>query len=304
MLSNKVRNFLTELCEKTGGHVAFDVPLNGRSTIAIGGTAAAWFVPSSPEALREAKIFLDDLGVRIIVIGNASNVLMPDEGLDAVVVSLSADFFKEKIFGKRMVSARAGVNLGDLISDCCARGLAGLEGLAGIPATIGGALVMNAGYRSLISDHLLSVRVLDGDGNFRWMDRKNIGFGYRVSSFDKSDIIVEAVFRLDEKPPDSLKEILKRYFSEKMARQPLEKKTLGSIFKNPPDTEFKSAELIDSADMKGSRRGGAEVSEKHANFIVNTGNASSRDVIGLIDEIRAVVREKFSVELEPEIEIL
>ncbi len=299
-----VRDGLIGICREHGGRVVFDAPLRSLSKIGIGGKAAAWLEPSGLEALTAARSLLDGKGMRTIVIGNASNVLFPDGDMDAVVITLSSRPFRTTRFGGRTVTAGAGVELTGLISDCCERGLSGLEGLVGVPATVGGAVMTNAGYRSSISDHLVKVRCLDGNGNMTWMDRGAIEFGYRSCSLDKKWIVVEAVFRLQKAAPQMLRERVKEYFLEKMSRQPLDKRTLGCVFKNPGDTERGSSELIDLARMKGATQGGAQVSEKHANFIVNLGNASSGDVVRLMEKMKREVLKKFSVELESEIEIL
>ncbi|MFC1644291.1 UDP-N-acetylmuramate dehydrogenase [Candidatus Omnitrophota bacterium] len=304
MLVKEVRDKLLQLCKKYGDSVVFDHPLCDHSTISIGGKAAAWYVPFLLDGLCRTKTFLDDSGIRTIPMGNGSNILIPDEGLDAVVVNLSGAIFKEiKIEGNTAV-AGAGANLGTLMSNCCTKGLAGLEGLIGIPATVGGALVTNAAYRSAISERLSRVLVLSEGAKVEWVEKKDIQFGYRFSSIDRGKIILQAVFQLDKANPDELKKKLKHYFFEKMEKQPLTRKTLGCIFKNPTEEKHPSGRLIEEVSMKGYRSGAAEVSEKHANFIINTGGASSRDVTNLMDEIRVKVRDKFSIELETEIEVL
>jgi UDP-N-acetylmuramate dehydrogenase len=304
MFTKEMREKLQEICAGTGSRVAFDEDLFAHSTIAIGGKAAAWVMPVSLEGLRRVKLFLRDQGMPFFIIGNGSNVLIPDNGLEAVVINLNNGFFVRKEFEGRKVLAGCGVKLGDLISDCCLKGLSGLEGLAGIPATVGGALKTNASYHVAVSDCLESVRMLDEQGEVKWIKKESLRFGYRSSSFNKGQIILEAVFFLEKKLPEDLKRKLGINFSEKMERQPLDKKTLGCIFKNPPEGEYKSGQLIDMAGMKGACSGDAQVSEKHANFIINNGNATARDVMVLINDIRQKVREKFSIELETEIEIL
>ncbi|MFC1479897.1 UDP-N-acetylmuramate dehydrogenase [Candidatus Omnitrophota bacterium] len=304
MLVKKVRDKLLQLCEKYGDSALFDHPLSDHSTISIGGKASAWYIPFSFDGLCRMKTFLDDAGIRTILVGNGSNILIPDAGLDAVLINPSSAIFKEIKIEGNMVTAGAGANLGTLVSDCCTKGLAGLEGLIGIPATVGGALVTNAAYRSAISERLSRVLVLGEGAKVEWIEKKDIQFGYRFSSIDREKIILQAVFQLDKASPDELKKKSKHYFSEKMERQPLTRKTLGCIFKNPTEGKHPSGRLIEEVSMKGYRCGAAEVSEKHANFIINTGGASSRDVMNLMDEIRRKVRDKFSVELETEIEVL
>ncbi|MGD2279078.1 MAG: UDP-N-acetylmuramate dehydrogenase [Candidatus Omnitrophota bacterium] len=299
-----MRERLKEICEGTGSRVLFGEKLSGHSTISIGGNALAWVVPSNLEALRQVRLLLKEAGASWIVMGNGSNVLLPDEGLKAVVINLSSGYFAREEFKGKSVLAGAGLNLNMFISDCCREGLSGLEGLVGIPASVGGALATNASYRSSISDRLEKVRVLDENLQPKWIKRDDIRFGYRSSSFSEQETIVEAVFSLVGADPKDLCEKLKAGFAEKMGSQPLDKKTLGCVFKNPANIEYKSGQLIDMAGMKGARRGDAQVSEKHANFIVNLGSATSRDVRALIDDVRDKVREKFNIELETEIEII
>lgn len=298
-----MRDKLREVCEADRGSIVFGEPLSKHSTISIGGKAEAWYVPLSLEGLRRTKTFLDRFGIKTVIMGCGSNVLIPDEGIDAVVVNLSSDAFKKIEREGNIVTVGAGADLGTLISDCCRYGLGGLEGLAGIPATVGGALATNASYRVAISEFLVKVLVLDAAGDIKWIEKKDLRFGYRFSSLAGRGIVVQAVFHLDEVPPDDLKTRLKDHFTERAERQPLDKRTLGCIFKNPERGGYTSGEMIDAAGMKGFRYGAAQVSEKHANFIVNTDGASSADVTGLMGEIKRKVREKFSVELEPEIEI-
>lgn len=301
-MTNKAPDRLIEICEASGSRVMFDEDLSSHSTIAIGGKTKVWFEPSSIESLREAMFLLRSSDITPAIIGNGSNVLMPDRGLEAAI-NLNNGFFVKKEFEGRKVLAGAGVNLSGLISDCCQKGLSGLEGLVGIPATVGGALVTNASYRSVIGDFLESVRVLDEKGTAKWIKKEDVGFDYRSSSFKRGEVIVEAVFNLTEMSPEDLKQKLKANFCEKKHGQPLTEKTLGCIFKNPENCEHKSGELIEMSGMKGAQKGDAQVSEMHANFIVNRGNATASDVLSLIEEIKKKVNEKFKIKLELEIEI-
>lgn len=304
MLTKGFREALDVLSVRYGGNVTYDCPLEMHTTIGIGGVADAWYEPLSPEELRDARKLMLDHGVMSIVAGNGSNVLFPDTRLEAVVINLSSPYFRERKIEGDVVTAGAGSPLGGLISDCCKAGLGGVEGLVGIPGTVGGALKMNAGYKSNISDCLEKVLIMNEEGELKWLEKGVLAFGYRVSSFAGRDVLLQAVFRLKSVPFEDLMRTLKANFSEKMERQPLDKKTLGSIFKNPAGSTYKSAQMIDLAGFKGRRHGGAVVSGKHANFIENSGGATAADVKGLIRDVRSAVREKFSVELETEIQIL
>lgn len=303
MLKYEIKQKLLELCKKDNSDILFDHPFCDNSTISIGGKVAAWYTPASIEGLKEVKRYLKEKKIRTIVTGAGSNVLIDDEGLAAAVINLSAGSFTEIVREDNLVEAGAGVRLSALISYCCKNGLAGLEGLVGIPATVGGMLAMNASYFEAISDHLLKVVILDAALEEKVVPKRDIEFGYRFSSFDEGTIILKAFFDLLEAPADQVKEKTSEYLADKKSKQPLEKKTLGCVFKNPPEG-MTAGELIDKCGMKGLILGGAQVSKKHANFIVNIGGATSKDVIDLMNEIRAKVSEKFSVVLEPEIEIL
>ena len=176
--------------------------------------------------------------------------------------------------------------------------------MIGIPGTVGGALFRNASYKSAISDSLVKVLVIDRDSELRWIEKEEVSFTYRTSSLGKSDIILEAVFCLNSQPQDSIHQRMMEYFKEKSASQPLGERTLGSVFKNPGEGVDKSWKLIDKCGLRGRSCGGAKISEKHANFIVNTGGATSKDFKTLLDEISSQVKRKFSIELTPEVEIL
>ncbi|MGB2601926.1 MAG: UDP-N-acetylmuramate dehydrogenase [Candidatus Omnitrophota bacterium] len=304
MLNKGTRERLLKICESGASRVIFDEPLCEHSTIAIGGKVLAWVRVSSPEDLVGVNRALKSVGARSIVVGNCSNMLFPDSVLDAAILELTGEAFRKLDFDGGTACVGAGVMLADLISYCCDRGLSGMEGLVGIPATVGGALANNASYLSSVSDRLVSVRVLDRGLNAEWIEKEDIEFGYRYSSLKSEGTILEAVFKLEEGDPAGLKQRLKKLFLDKKEKQPLGKKTLGCVFKNPDEGDITSGEIIDKAGMKGSRVGGAIVSVKHANFIENAGGASAADVCSLITKVKSTVKEKFEVELEPEIEII
>jgi UDP-N-acetylmuramate dehydrogenase len=303
-MNDLLKKHLSDASKKFSSSVLFDEPLSGHNTIGIGGPVSAWYVPRSLEELREMFPALSGQGARLIVAGSGSNTLMPDGGLDAVMISLADENFRFSLFSRKSVTVGAGIRLSVLISQCAEKGFSGMEGMVGIPGTVGGAILSNAGYISKISDNLERVVALDKGGALRTFERKDLIFGYRRSPFKKDEIIVEATFRLEESTPEKVKELLRDNFAKKMTSQPLDKKTLGCIFKNPEGAPYKSGEMIDMMGMKGERRGKAVISEKHANFIVNTGGATAEDVKSLIAYIQGRVKQKFKVELEPEIEIL
>ncbi len=302
MLTDEVKKELTEICPAR--EVFFDYPLSGRTSIGIGGKTDVWITPIDPETLQRAVNLLKSASLKIKVIGNASNILIADTGFEGAIIKLAGDFFDRVTIKDNVVTVGGGTSLRKLVADCCRHGLGGLEGAAGIPATIGGAIKMNASYKSAVSEKLTRVFILDKHGKYAWREKKEIEFGYRTSSFDREEIITRAEFCLEKVSAGKLKEKLGCYLREKAIHQPLDEKTLGCIFKNPGKNTPASGELIDRSGMKGVGRGNASVSEKHANFIVNTGGASSLDVMTLIGDIQKKVKKVFHVNLEPEIEIL
>ncbi|MBF0493599.1 MAG: UDP-N-acetylmuramate dehydrogenase, partial [Candidatus Omnitrophica bacterium] len=299
-----VKGLLSELSSKSGGKVCFNEPLGKHSSIGIGGEAAAWYEPSSSaelmsfvETARE-----EDIGFKIV--GAGSNILFSDSFTNMVFVKLSAPDFNFVRINGNCLTAGAGTPLGKLIAESAKAGLSGFEGMVGIPGTVGGAIEGNAGYKVTISDKLISLKVVDGEGAVRVVNKKDLNFSYRVSSIPESWIVLEAVFNLEESSSDAVSGRIKEFMSEKILKQPLDDLTLGCVFKNPGTGVLKTGQLIDMAGLKGLKIGGAVVSEKHANFIVNSGGATSKDIRALIKTIKEKVNEKFDVDLELEIEVL
>jgi UDP-N-acetylmuramate dehydrogenase len=304
-MRDEIKDILNIACARSGGSVLYDEMLSSHSTIFIGGEVFAWYKPSCSEELAEVGLMLRENGARVITIGNGSNTLMPEEGLDAIMVSLEDENFSHVGFEEDgHVTVGAGKKLSSFISDCSSRGFSGIEGLVGIPGTVGGSLFVNAGYKTAISDRLLRVKIIDIFGHVRTMEKSEITFGYRKASFNQDTVITEAVFCLKKAPLEDIRKRMETYFLEKLNSQPLEQQTLGCVFKNPSAGEKSSAQLIDMAGMKNRRAGGAVVSSKHANFIINESGATSRDVKELISVVRDAVKTKFGMELELEIEIL
>jgi len=300
-LKDELQKKLIKLC---GGNISFDYALSSRTSIGIGGKADAWINASDIETLHRSVDFLKRAKVQTKVIGNASNILVREAGFEGVIIKLSGDFFCGITLKDNVVTAGGGTSLGKLIIACCQRGLGGLEGTAGIPATVGGAVKMNASYKNAVSEKLVRVLILDKQGKYVGMEKDEIKFGYRSSSFGREEIIVQAEFCLEKVSARDLEKKFSSYMREKMELQPLTEKTLGCIFKNPEKSGDSSGELIDKSGMKGARCGGAMVSEKHANFIVNTGRASADDVITLMKNVQKKVKNVFNINLNPEIEIL
>ncbi|MBU1083583.1 MAG: UDP-N-acetylmuramate dehydrogenase [Candidatus Omnitrophota bacterium] len=295
---------LERLSRKYGGKVLFGRPMSLYSTMRVGGKAAAVYLPSCAEELIQLSDILRRGNIRSEILGRGSNVLFPDNEFNAVVVIIREGVFSEISARGQHLVLGAGVRLEYMIAACRAEGLGGAEGLVGIPATVGGAVRTNAGYKRDIGSMVRKVLVWSETRGERWLEQKEMGFGYRCSGLEKGDIVLKAEFEFERCSRKETDERLKAYFSEKMEKQPLLERTLGCIFKNPQGDNRSAGELIELSGMKGSRSGGAVVSEKHANFIVNEGSATASDVKKLMKKIENEVKNRFSVELYPEIMIM
>lgn len=303
MEKNKIYLELNEISKKYGGTVEVNCSLKQYNTIGIGGEATALYVPVSLQELKEINKLLNSFDVDSLIIGRGSNLLIQDGNIQAVVINISKGSFSETTFDGTRAVVGAGQHLGAFVYDCCSRGLAGMEGLIGIPGNVGGAVFMNASYDSCISDFLEGVKVLNKDNEMIYLRKEDIKFDYRYSSIGHENIIVETIFNFKEGDPGLLIEKMKNFIRDKIKKQPLDKKTLGCVFKNPKESDLTAGALIDKAGMKGYKYGGLKVSEKHANFIVNVGGAKSSEMVDLMGMIQQKVWDKYSVKLEPEIEI-
>lgn len=278
-----------------------DAPLGRKTWFRLGGRARYMFHPKRFQEVAAITARARDAEVPVRVIGSGANVLIRDDGFDGVVVRLDEPEFRKVSWDGNRAQVGAGVDLMPFSRQCCALGKSGLEGLAGIPASVGGAVRMNAGGKfGEISNVVRRVRMLDRDGNLKTRSRDEVGFGYRSSGVG-DQTVVEVEMEFDEGDPDSL---LRRYdecFAYKQLTQPLADRSAGCIFKNP-DGQSAGA-LIDQSGLKGTKIGKAYVSQRHANFIIAEDGATSSDVLHLIDVIRDRVSKSFSKELELEIEI-
>lgn len=297
-----LRDRLGDISARYGGSVTFTPRLSSLSSIGIGGEAGAMYIPSSEDELKAVLKLAGAESVKVIFVGSCSNILFPDAPVDAVIIRPGGKLAMIEFDGTH-VTAGSGVKLSRLIRECSSRGLSGFEGLSGIPAAVGGALAMNASYRASISDHLERIQLMDPEGRVYWVEKREIETGYRYIEGAGAGVMLRAVFGLFRDDPGKIRESIIGLVREKMNSQPLDKRTLGCIFKNPSSGP-PAWELIDRSGMRGRRRGGAGVSEKHANFIVNEKSASSDDVRGLIDEIKEKVKEFSGITLEEEIRII
>lgn len=278
-----------------------DEPLAPHTWFQLGGPAEYFAEPRTVDELAALikRCRDDELPVRLL--GGGSNVLVRDEGVPGVVVRLAdSEFGKVDVHGRRVV-AGGGAKLGHVISTAVREGLAGLETLVGIPGTIGGALHGNAGSRGGdIGQWVERATVMARNGELFERQRDDLVFAYRHSGLDEL-VILSAEFELDPDDPDQLTKRMQKQWIVKKAAQPLGHQSAGCIFKSPRG--MSAGMLIDQAGLKGTRVGGAEVSDRHANFIVAEAGATTHDVLRLIELVRSRVADRLGVELELEIEV-
>ncbi len=276
-------------------------PLKNYTSFGIGGPAEVLLLPASPAELAELCALLRRLGVRPLVLGNGSNVLAPDEGLrGAVIVTKRAAAMERQ--GDRIV-ADCGASLTKIAAFAAEEGLAGLEFAYGIPGTLGGALIMNAGaYGGELKDVTVRVEYLDGELRRQKAEGEALDFSYRHSRFGPGDVVLRAELRLEPGDRETIRARCRELTEKRRASQPLEKPSAGSAFKRPAGGY--AAALIDQAGLKGYAVGGAQVSEKHAGFVVNRGGATASDVKKLLEDVQKAVYDRTGILLEPEIKIL
>lgn len=278
-------------------------PLSAYTSFRIGGPAEFLYTPQGEEDLICALRIARKLGVPTTVLGNGTNVLISDRGIEGLVVRLSEPLLQPS-FEKNLLTARASMPLSILLEYTINKELEGLEYLVGIPGTVGGAVYMNAGsFSQAISTHLAYVEVLNQDLEYVIKRHEEIDFDYRYSEFQENKaVILGAAFELQRGDGVSIRSTARRIGMEKKAKQSWEHPNAGSIFMNPPTTY--AGKLIEEAGCKGLKLGQAQVSMKHANFIVNLGGATALDVIHLMDLVTQRVYARFNVRLSPEIRLL
>ena len=285
-----------------------DEPLARHTTFRVGGPVRLLARPRSESALCALLKQIRDLDIPFAVLGGGSNVLAPDGPLEMAVIQLHLACNKlvcneQRSRKQKILYAGAGTKLQELIRYCIENGMEGLEPLSGIPGTVGGALVMNAGTPAgAISDTLLKVDLAGPDGRRRSIRREDLTPGYRTMGIPEKSIVLGACFKLSSCPGEIVKGRAEQVLQDRRRTQPLRYPCAGSIFKNP-EGQFAGA-LIEKAALKGYRIGDAEVSKKHANWIINRGNASARDILRLIEKIENEIYGTFGVRLEREIRIL
>lgn len=284
------------------GEVLYEEPMSRHTSYKIGGPADVMICPRSVADIQAAFRIARQHGVPVLILGGGSNLLVRDGGLRGMVLNLYGTLQQMQAEGEE-VTAGGGTKVTALVNFCARRGLAGLEPMAGVPGTVGGAVKGNAGaFGANISDHLASVRVLEATGEDRVLVREALLFAYRQSSLTEGEVLVSATFRLRRGDPEVLKRKVAQILAERKAKQPVEWRSAGSVFKNPPG-DF-AGRLIEAAGLKGTRVGDAMISPKHGNFFVNLGRATAKDVLALIALAQERVRERTGIALEPEVRVV
>ncbi len=295
------------------GELRFDEPLARHTTLRIGGLADAWAAPKTIAALQRLRQVCQALNLPCAALGAGSNLLIRDGGLRGLV--LSSDGLRRLEFlptpsepelsppGSCEVYVEAGVTTGKLLLEATRRELGGVEFLGGVPGSIGGGLIMNAGtYLGEFKDVTIQVDSVNAAGELRVWPAAECGFVYRGSAISRDEFIVAGRLRLPTRPRALIEEAVRALRDRRRAREPHGVPNAGSFFKNPPGDY--AGRLIEAAGLKGTRIGGAEVAQVHANWIVNVGQARATDVLCLIDKVRDTVCEKFGIRLELEVRIL
>ena len=295
---------LAALCQLEKIPVLRDEPMKNHTSFKIGGPAAALCAPKDRRQLRELVGFVQREGVDSWYIGNGSNLLVSDAGLNGIAILLDSSFDGEIELDGTVLLAPAGKKLSAVCAAACAAGLTGLEFAYGIPGSVGGAVYMNAGaYGGEMKDRLLWVEYLAPTGEIVRLEQEQLSLSYRHSRFMEEGMqgscIVRAAFGLQRGEKAAIQSEMDRILNQRRQKQPLEYPSAGSTFKRPQGAF--AAQLIDECGLKGFTVGGAQVSEKHAGFVINTGKATCADVLELTRQVRECVQEKTGYLLELEV---
>lgn len=288
------------------GDVCTGEPMKNHTNLRIGGPADMYVTPKNLLSLKSLLLALMDEEVAAMPVGGGSNLLVSDEGMEGAVIStVSLNYIEiiEESADEVRLFAEAGTPLRSLLNLAKAHGYGGIEGLAGIPGCLGGAIRGNAGsFGSEIGDVVESLTVIGEKGTISMIEKGALGFSYRSSAISDGTVILSADIRLKKDDPAEVAKRANDFLREKLRRQPISQLSAGCVFKNPPEAH--AGRLIDEAGCKGMRRGDVEVSGLHANFFVNRGSGTASDFLGLMEDVKARVLKSFDVELEPEIRIV
>ena len=292
----KTLNYITK------GIFLKDEAMTRHTSYGIGGPAKAYIIPKDEDDLSNILQFANKYHISTHFVGSGSNLLVSDKGIDGLVITLGKALKHFEIKGTT-VFAESGVMLGKMVKECISCHLSGVESLIGVPGTLGGALVMNAGaFGGEISNYLKRVKVMTMGGEEKYYKPGDIKFSYRHSTFPVNEIVISAEFELVQSDAETIAKKRSVASGGRKASQPLKFRSAGSIFKNP--SEGAAGYYIDQAGLKGTKVGNAEISTHHANFFVNHGNAKASDIVELIRIAKKTVNEQFGIMLELEVKTL
>ena len=294
--------FIDNLRKNIKGDIFLNELMKDNTFFHIGGPADI-IIPRDLSDLKNILILASENNIPVTIIGNGTNLLVSDNGIEGIVIKIK-DCLNNIVIEKQHITVGAGCLLSQLSKVVAIRGLTGLEFAIGIPGTVGGAVVMNAGaHGSEMSDAVTKAKVMNFTGEINELSKDDLEFGYRKSILQKRDLIVlEAEIELKKDDAERIKEKMIKYLEWRKKNQPIDMPNAGSIFKNPKNDY--AGRLIDLAGCKGMKIGGAQVSELKANFIINIGNSTASDVLKLMNAVQKIVLEKYGVELVPEIKIV
>lgn len=283
--------------------VRINEPMNRHTTFRIGGPADYFLLPSSSEEVKGILEICKEESLQYFILGNGSNLLVSDEGYRGVIIQLYRNYGGLTVEGTE-IRAGAGVLLSQIAATARNESLTGFEFAGGIPGTLGGAVVMNAGaYGGELKDVLKEAVVMDREGNIFTVPVEKLAMGYRTSLVKTAGyLVLEAVISLKKGSQEEIRDTMKDLADRRISKQPLEYPSAGSTFKRPEG--YFAGKLIMDAGLRGYQVGGAQVSEKHCGFVINKGNATAADVLTLIENVREKVQEQFGVTLEPEVKFL
>ena len=301
MISEAVIETLKDIVTEENIHL--EEPLSKHTTFRVGGPADCLIEIGSVEQLKKIQKYLKLIEIPYAVVGNGSNLLAGDKGYRGVILELGEKLADIRVEGNK-ITAQAGALLSRIAKAALDHGLTGLEFASGIPGTVGGAMVMNAGaYGGEMKQVVTSVTVLDREGNELVLDNETMEFGYRTSVIKHHPLLVtEVTMELTAGDPAAIKAQMEDLAARRREKQPLEYPSAGSTFKRPEG--YFAGELIMKAGLRGFQIGGARVSDKHCGFVINAGGACAQDVLDVIQEVQRRVLEQFGVELEPEVIML
>lgn len=293
-----------KFCRELGAErVLFDEPMKTHTTFRIGGPAEIFVMPRSVEDVQKVLQICHEEQLPYFILGNGSNLLVSDKGYEGVIIQMDRNLGEITIVGNE-IHASAGALLSSIAAAARKESLKGFEFAGGIPGTLGGAVVMNAGaYGGEMKDVLKEVTVLGKDGNLVVIPAEKLEMGYRTSIIKTAGyIVLGAVISLEKGNIEEIKALSRKLNEQRIEKQPLEYPSAGSTFKRPEG--YFAGKLIMDSGLRGYQVGGAQVSEKHCGFVINTGNATAADVCSLMKHVTETVYEKFGVTLEPEVKFL